>query len=386
MTEVETLGLLEEIQALVSYKLQVVSYKWLSRNFLLPSNASKRLLQDFVEKYGNGFEVVHALSGWLKNNSSVYHIRLASGSTLAEAKQEFDGNCSVHVYSVQACIPKDPAALWNDEFLQAEELFRQPPTMDNCLRDNRFCGISNSFVKRNAEGTAVSIAAPQPKSAGLAGPSRSNSSNQNVKMPQPQQKKVQQSSPKVGPGISNVIKDIKTESHVTGGHEQAGKPSSDKEKVPQFPANKKKGQNDKSTSASAESQICAREAAKAMRSDDDTQDFNFKRASSGEGGRKRRVVFDYSDEEDEYKDAVNLASPDPPKRQSFLENDVLNLQFQRKTIWILTRKKRINQRRKKIMESRRELTNHQGKIHHLSAKARLLSFHLQTSNWGGLGE
>ena len=67
-------------------------------------------------------------------------------------------------------------------------------------------------------------------------------------MPQPQQKKVQQSSPKVGPGISNVIKDIKTESHVTGGHEQAGKPSSDKEKVPQFPANKKKGQNDKSTS------------------------------------------------------------------------------------------------------------------------------------------
>ncbi|CAL5374937.1 unnamed protein product [Camellia sinensis] len=54
-----------------------------------------------------------------------------------ESKQEFNGNCSVQVYSVQACIPKDPAALWNAEFVQAEELLRQPLTIDNCLRDNR---------------------------------------------------------------------------------------------------------------------------------------------------------------------------------------------------------------------------------------------------------
>lgn len=57
---------------------------------------------------------------------------------LAEAKQEFNGNCSVQVYSVQACIPKDPAALWNAEFVQAEELFKQSFTVDNCLRDNRY--------------------------------------------------------------------------------------------------------------------------------------------------------------------------------------------------------------------------------------------------------
>lgn len=351
MAEVETLGILEEIQALVSDKLQVVSYKWLSRNFLLPSNVSKRLLQEFVEKHGNGFEVVYILSGWLKNNPSVYHIRLVSGPKLSESKQEFDGNCSVQVYSVQACIPKDPAALWNAEFVQAEELFRQPPTIDNCLRDNRFCGISNSFVKRNADGTAVSIAAPQPKNAVVAGPSRSNSMIQKATISQPQQKKVQQSSPKVGLESSNVVKSIKTEGHVSGGHEQAGKPSSDKEKAPQLPANKKKSENDKSTSgnggslanmwgraaakpkpksattetnvpipiASAEAQICAREAIEATSSDDDGQDVNFKRASKGEGSRKRRVVFDFSDEDDEYKDAVNLASPDPPKSQTFLD-------------------------------------------------------------------
>ncbi|KAG5546054.1 hypothetical protein RHGRI_018281 [Rhododendron griersonianum] len=361
MAEVETLGILEEIEALVSDKLQVVSYKWLSRNFLLPSDSSKRLLHKFVEKHGDAMEVVYALSGWLKNNPSVYHIRLVSGPKLAEAKQDFDGSCSVHVYSVQACIPKDPAALWNAEYVQAEELFRQPPTTDNCLRDNRLCRISNSFVKRSTEGTAASIAVPQLKTAGMAGPSRSNPSNQNLSIPQPQQKKVQQSNPKVGQQPTHVVKDIKTESPVTEGHKQVAKGSSDKEKVPQLPANKKKGQNEKSTSGNggslanmwdrastkpkpstattkttiiipnttglfpftlsrcAEAQICVHEAVEAADSDDDGEDFNFKRASNGEGSRKRRVVFDFSDEDDEFKDAVNLASPDPPKRKSFLD-------------------------------------------------------------------
>nr|GME06364.1 DNA polymerase delta subunit like [Ipomoea batatas] len=79
----------------------------------------------------------------------------------AEAKQEFKENCSVQVYSVQACIPKDPAALWNSEFVQAEELFKQPHLADNCLWDNRFCGVLNSSIKWNAERTSISVSAPQ---------------------------------------------------------------------------------------------------------------------------------------------------------------------------------------------------------------------------------
>ncbi|EXC10783.1 DNA polymerase delta subunit 3 [Morus notabilis] len=169
MAQIETLGILQDIESLVSDRLQVstlsstltplhpkmkesfgtayvlatsllgqVSYKWLSRNYLLSSNSAKRLLQEFVEKHGNGFEVVYALSGWLKGDSPSYHIRLVTGTKLEEAKQEFDGSCSVQVYSVQACIPKDPAVLWNVEFVQAEELFKQPSTIDNCLRDNRY--------------------------------------------------------------------------------------------------------------------------------------------------------------------------------------------------------------------------------------------------------
>jgi len=56
----------------------------------------------------------------------------------AEVEKEFNGKYSVHIYSVQASIPMDPAAIWNTEFVQAEELFRQPSATDNCLKGNRY--------------------------------------------------------------------------------------------------------------------------------------------------------------------------------------------------------------------------------------------------------
>ncbi|KAK2992537.1 LOW QUALITY PROTEIN: hypothetical protein RJ640_004311, partial [Escallonia rubra] len=348
----ETLGILDEIQALVCDKLQVVSYKWLSRNFLVSSNAAKscsffyiRLLQQFSEKHGSELEVVYSVSGWLKNNPSVYHIRLVSRPKLSEAKGDFDDNCSV--YSVQACIPKDPAALWNAEFVQAEELFKQPPTVVNCLRDNRFCGVINSFVKRNPEGTSVSTAFLQAKSEGAPAPFRNNSAHQTDTIPLPQHKKIQQSSPNISLQSPNVVKDIKSESHGAGARDQGSKPSADKEKDPELPATKKiKGTSGTGGSlasmwgrasikskpisapteisdcapnsvATAEAQIFAREAVENENSDDDDgENVKFKRASNGEGSRKRRVVFDFSDDEDECKDAVSLASPDPPKSKS----------------------------------------------------------------------
>ncbi|KAJ6776192.1 DNA polymerase DELTA SUBUNIT 3 [Salix koriyanagi] len=343
----ETLGILDEIEVLVSDKVQVVSYKWLSRNFLVSSNAAKRLLQEFVNTRGSGFEVVYTLSGWLKSNPSSYHIRLVSGPKLEEAKQEFNGNCSVQVYSVQACIPKDPAALWNAEFVQAEELFKQSFTVDNCLRDNRFCGIRNSFVKHNVDGPAASIAAPQPKSAEIPVPLKSNSGCQNISALPSKQTKVQQS-PNVGPECPNLESSVKSERNGTGVHDLATKQTVDEEKVLLLPAGKKKGQgnrissgnggslsnlwgrasaksklssaqadNDKhipNPTVSAEAQISACEVREIESSDDEAQGVNFKRASNGDNSRKRMVVFDYSD--DEYEDAVNLASPELPKGQS----------------------------------------------------------------------
>ncbi|XP_038898665.1 uncharacterized protein LOC120086200 [Benincasa hispida] len=351
MAEIETLGILQDVESLVADKLQVVSYKWLSRSYLISSDTAKRLLQEFVEKHESGLQVVYALSGWLKNDPPSYHIKLVSGSKLPEAKQDFDGTCSIQVYSVQASIPKDPAALWNAEFVQAEELFKQPFNVDNCLRDNRFCGISNSYVKRSVDEIPASVTAPQPRSGVDAESTKKKTTCHNTTVPQPQKSEMQKVSPDVGLQGPTVVKEVKSEGNHTD--HQASKPTAVKEKVASLPANKKKGQGDKTSSStggslanlwgrvptksklsedhadanrataanptvsSAEAQICAHEALQIDNSDDDDQDVNIKR-SSNESGRKRRVVFDFSDDED-FEDAVSLASPENPEDKSCLD-------------------------------------------------------------------
>ncbi|KAK1424063.1 hypothetical protein QVD17_19375 [Tagetes erecta] len=331
MGDIETLGIFDELQALVSDKLHVVSYKWLSRNFLVSSDTAKRMLHEFVEKNGSQVEVIYSLSGWLKNNPDAYHVKLVLGSKLSEAKKEFGDDCSVQVYSVQACVPKDPAVVWNAEFVQSEELFKEPPNVVNCLRDNRFCGVSNSFVKRNTEGQPVNSTGQQLKNVGIQGQSRVTSMKQTPDASLAKEKKNEQSDAKPNQGIN-----VQSGSH--------------KEQVPQ---NKKKVQNDKVSSGTSSSlasmwgrasakpkpepvsvktdtvlpisndaQVRANESVEGETSDDDDdQQMNFKRVSNGEGNnRKRRVVLDYSDEDDSVEDAVNLASPDPPKVQVALDS------------------------------------------------------------------
>ncbi|CAJ2659596.1 unnamed protein product [Trifolium pratense] len=339
MSQIETLSLIHEIESLISDQLQVVSYKWLSRNYQISSDEAKRLLHEFVEKHEGGLEVVYALSGWLKSTHRSYHIRLVTGPKLAEAQNDFDGNCSVQVYSVQPSIPKDPAVLWNAEFIQAEELSKQPSSVDNCLRDNRFCGISNTFVRRNVDGQPAVSATPQIKSVVGLGSTKSN-------VVQPPPKNIAHNSiAKVDLKSQNVVKDVKSESNGTGNtvvHENINKPTAEKEKSLLLPTGKKKVQADKNGSATGGSlasfwgrpsakpkpcsvpaensntisnpseatekaQTCANEAE--ADSDDDNQGVLLRRSSN----RKRRVVFDLSDEDE---DVVNLASPEVPSKQS----------------------------------------------------------------------
>ncbi|MED6198306.1 hypothetical protein PIB30_065015 [Stylosanthes scabra] len=337
MAQTQTLALVEDIESLVSDKLQVVSYKWLSRNYMISSNEAKRLLQEFVQKHDGGLEVVYALSGWLKGSHPSYHIRLVTGPKLEETQKEFDGNCSIQVYSVQASIPKDPAVLWNAEFIQAEELFKQPWSVDNCLRDNRFCGVSSSFVQRNLDGMSMVAASPPTKPSVGIGQTKSN-------VLQPQKNIASNTIPRADLKSHDVVKAVKSESNGTGNtgvNDQVNKPSEDEEKV--VPAGKKKAQSDKSGSSSGGSlaSFWGRASAKPKPSsvpvensntvsdptvatedaqasaceagdgsaDDDNQDVTLRRSSN----RKRRVVFDFSDEDE---DVVSLSSPELPKKQS----------------------------------------------------------------------
>ncbi|BAD72984.1 DNA polymerase delta p66 subunit -like [Oryza sativa Japonica Group] len=331
------LDLIPQIHALFADPLRVISYKWLSRNFSVSSNDSKRLLQEFVNKHGADLKVIYSVSGWLKKNPTNYCVKLTSGHKLEEARQEFKDSCSVQVYSIQACIPKDTAVLWNPEFVQAEELFNRPFDEENCLRDNRFCGVLNSFVKRTANGKLVSSFPPKPiNSVAAAAPLKTSSAPKEQSAKGQQQGLPGSSSPKKG--TSN-----KAEKDISSVLDKATNAPVVKEPSIALQGNKNKAQNGKalpsnggslatmwgrasakpktpattnptvlpSVAVTADAQICAKEEANADSSDDE-QAVHYKRGSSA-NNRKRRAVFDLSDD-DEDDNVVAIASPEPPEQ------------------------------------------------------------------------
>lgn len=155
-----------QILAFVLDSLQVVSYKWLSRKLSISSNESKRLLQVVAEQHDSGLDIIYVVSGWSKAGCPrCYSVKLVPKSKLQEAKDMLDGHISIHVYSIQPCIPKDPAQLWSAEYVQSEELFKQPSELINCLRDNRFSAVSCGSITRKVTGSSltgnVRLAAPK---------------------------------------------------------------------------------------------------------------------------------------------------------------------------------------------------------------------------------
>ncbi|XP_020151854.1 uncharacterized protein [Aegilops tauschii subsp. strangulata] len=341
MADGALLDLLPQIHALFSDQLRVISYKWLSRNFSVSSNDAKRLLQEFVNKHGSDHEVIYSVSGWLKNNPQNYCVKLTSSSKLEEARRTFKDSCSVQVYSIQACIPKDTAVLWNPEFVQAEELFNQPFDEENCLRDNRFCGVRNSFVKRTTTGKHVSSMPPKPTNSVVAPAVPKPSS-----APKGQSSIVRQQDL---PEPSDQVKEtnIKAEKDNAPVLDKTVNAPSVKEPSVGVHANKTKAQNGKalpsngaslatmwgrasakpkaravtkakdlpSVAVTADAQICAKEEADADSSDDE-KSAHYKRASNGASNRKRRAIFDCSDDDNDDDDFVAIASPEPPKQDA----------------------------------------------------------------------
>lgn len=329
MADGALLDLLPQIHALFSDQLRVISYKWLSRNFSVSSNDAKRLLQEFVNKHGTDHEVIYSVSGWLKNNPQNYCVQLTSSSKLEEARRTFKDSCSVQVYSIQACIPKDTAVLWNPEFVQAEELFNQPFDEENCLRDNRFCGVRNSFVKRTTTGKHVSSMPPKPTNSVVAPavPKPSSAPKGQSSMVRQQDLPAEKDNAPVLDKTVNApsVKEPSVGVHANKTKAQNGKalPSngaslatmwgraSAKPKAPAVT----KAKDLPSVAVTADAQICAKEEADADSSDDE-KSAHYKRASNGASNRKRRAIFDCSDDDNDDDDFVAIASPEPPKQDA----------------------------------------------------------------------
>lgn len=346
MTAAGTLDLFLQVQAFVLDKLQVVSYKWLSRNFLVPSNDAKRLLQEFVEKHCDELEVIYTVSGWLKNDPQTYCVKLASKHKLQDIKCIFEDNYSVQIYSVQACIPNDLAVIWNAEFVQSEELFSRPSTEENCLRDNRFSAISNQAVKRTIDKNYVAAAAPRPKD-GMG--ELKTTSSMKVQSVQPPQHGMPEKSSIRNAMQAATVSSGQNEITTLDASTKATEPDIVKEAIHGGISSKNKGQNDKGSSgttgslaslwtnastksktaaaateitinapnaaASAEAQICAQETLDDASSEDEADTTIFRRDTNGSSGRKRRVVLDTSDDDDEDENVVSLAPPDLPKSE-----------------------------------------------------------------------
>eukprot|EP00850_Spirogloea_muscicola_P001036 SM000004S14906 [mRNA] locus=s4:178844:181182:- [translate_table: standard] len=139
--------LLAELERLVHDELRVVSYKWLSRAFSLPSDIAKQVLYKFAESHKGRVEATYLVAGWTKEAPKSHALQLTSSGKLEECKAAMAEVTSVHVYSVQQALPKDAAALWSAEFIQAEELFNKARRVDNCLWDNRFSGVASSEAR-----------------------------------------------------------------------------------------------------------------------------------------------------------------------------------------------------------------------------------------------
>lgn len=112
---------------------------------------------------------------------------------------------------------------------------------------DRFCGVSNSFVKRTTGETPLDTGTLQVKSTGVSGLSSSYSVLQTKAIPQSLQKKVQQSSSNAGVHSPDIAKPVKTEGNVKLNLEQVAQ-QADKEKIPRLLPNNKKGQSDKNSS------------------------------------------------------------------------------------------------------------------------------------------
>lgn len=95
-------------------------------------------------------------------------------------------------------------------------------------------------MTRKVDGIPLSSASSEAKTTGVTELSKSGTSRQTSSVPQPQEKKVHQATSDISEKSSNIATNMKTESHV----------KTEKEKVAQVLPDRKKVQNDKSSSGS----------------------------------------------------------------------------------------------------------------------------------------
>ncbi|KAL6060901.1 DNA polymerase delta subunit 3 [Balamuthia mandrillaris] len=138
---------LDNLEEWVCEHKKQVTYKWLSNTLQVPSNVAKQMLFAFAEKKGAQVQTVYLLSGKKKADQR-HTITLVPQAQLEEMRKIFEEISSLHVYSVQAVLPKDSAEMWAvDNALQSELFAKGGDLSDNPILSNRWSAIACAAAK-----------------------------------------------------------------------------------------------------------------------------------------------------------------------------------------------------------------------------------------------
>ena len=167
---------LRQMEAAVVEERQIVSFKWVAREFEVNARKARSLLEDLAKgKLSDKLRRIHLVCGWTKAPKRSHVVQLVPEEKLAETEEALERVTSRSIYSVQPCALKDPGALWSAEYTQVDALFSEPADCANSLRDNRMSDVTCKEVRREA----VSQVGTGPTPKGKAAPKTEGASGGN---------------------------------------------------------------------------------------------------------------------------------------------------------------------------------------------------------------
>ena len=81
--------------------VQIVSFKWLARDYGISATAAKQHLQTFAKQHSKTVRVTYLLAGLTPEDPPRHVVQLVNQGQLKERRAALDSETSLHIYSVQ---------------------------------------------------------------------------------------------------------------------------------------------------------------------------------------------------------------------------------------------------------------------------------------------
>ncbi|KAF5842075.1 hypothetical protein DUNSADRAFT_9334 [Dunaliella salina] len=95
--EVDVPSIIEEVKGLLCQDLQVVSYKWLARQYQINANLAKRMLASIADSLKDKVATTYLVSGWTKDTKQ-HVVKVVQGHSYQDVCQQLESITSKHVY------------------------------------------------------------------------------------------------------------------------------------------------------------------------------------------------------------------------------------------------------------------------------------------------